>query len=142
MTTDPSRPVPTTVRWRLFPAVTIIAIGALLLASNLGYNLKLFEYGNWWAVLILAAALAPLTRAVEVYRARGRLDAEAAHFLLCAASVTLVATMFLLALDWATWWPLFVILGGLYTLVPYRRHCYRRGYRYGYRADDDATIRH
>ena len=140
MTTDPSRPVPTTVRWRLFPAAAIIAIGAILLASNLGYNLKLFEYGNWWAVLILAAALAPLTRAVEVYRAHGRLDAEAAYFLLCAASVTLVATMFLLALDWATWWPLFVILGGLYTLVPCRRYC--RGYRYGYRPDEDAGAKH
>ncbi len=142
MPTDPLRPVPATVRWRLFPAVAIIAIGALLLANNLGYNLELFEYRNGWAVIILAAAIAPLTRAVEAWRARGKPDAEAAYFLLCAASVVLVAMMFLLDLDWGTWWPLFVILGGLYMLVPYRRYCCRRGYRYGYRADDDATIRH
>lgn len=141
MTTDPSQPVPATLRWRLFPAVAIIAIGALFLANNLGYNLKLFEHGNWWAVIILLAAFVPLTRAFEVYRARGRLDAEAAYFLLSAASVVLVAAMFLLELDWGTWWPLFVILGGLYTLVPYRRrHCHRYGY--GYRADEDASARH
>ena len=142
MPIDPSKPVPATLRWRLFPAVAIIAIGALFLANNLGYNLRLFEHGNWWAVIILAAALAPLTRAFEVYRARGRLDAEAAYFLLCAASVVLVAVMFLLNLDWATWWPLFVILGGLYTLVPYRRRCHpydRHNYRYGSHDDEPAT---
>lgn len=34
--------------------------------------------------------------------------------------------MFLFNLDWGVWWPLFVILGGVYTLVPWRRHrCYR-----------------
>jgi hypothetical protein len=137
MTTEPSRPVPATLHCRLFPAVAIIAIGVLFLAHNLGYSLKLFEYGIWWAVFILLAAFAPLTRAFEVYHARGRVDAEVAYFLLSAAGIVLVAGMFLLGLDWGTWWPLFVILGGLYTLMPYRRrHCYRHGCR----ADSDATI--
>lgn len=140
MTTEPSNTSPSTFRWRLFPAVAIIAIGILFLANNLGYNLTWFDHGNWWAVIILLAAFAPLTRAYEVYRARGRVDAEAAYCLLCAGSIVLVACMFLLNLDWGVWWPLFVILGGLYTLVPYRRRCRDR---YGYGGhDDDSTVKH
>jgi len=140
MTTEPSNSSPSAFRWRLFPAVAIIAIGILFLANNLGYNLAWFDHGNWWAVIILLAAFAPLTRAWEVYQARGRMDAEVAYCLLSAGAVVLVACMFLLNLDWGTWWPLFVILGGLYTLVPYRRHCRDR---YWYRDhDNDSTVRH
>ncbi|MGH8184271.1 MAG: LiaF transmembrane domain-containing protein [Rhodanobacteraceae bacterium] len=140
MNTEPARPSPSALRWRVFPAVAIIAIGLLFLANNLGYNLVFLDHGNWWALIILLAAIAPLTRAWEVYRARGRVDAETAYFLLSAGAIVLVAVMFLANLDWAVWWPLFVILGGLYTLVPYRRHCRSR---YAYRDhDDDAAVKH
>jgi len=120
---EPSNASPSSFRWRLFPAVAIIAIGVLFLANNLGYNLAWFDHGNGWAVIILLAAFAPLTRAWEVYQARGRVDGEVAYCLLSAGAVVLVACMFLLNLDWGVWWPLFVILGGLYTLVPHRRRC-------------------
>jgi hypothetical protein len=140
MSTEPSSASPPAFRWRLFPAVAIIAIGVLFLANNLGYPLAWFDHGNWWAVIILLAAFAPLTRAWEVYHARGRVDAEVAYYLLSAGAVVLVACMFLFNLDWGTWWPLFVILGGLYTLVPHRRRC-RDGH--GYRGhEDDATVKH
>jgi len=135
MTIDPSKASPSAFRWRLFPAVAIVAIGLLFLANNLGYNLAWFDHGNGWAVIILLAAFAPLTRAGEVYRARGRMDAEVAYFLLSAGAVALVACMFLLNLDWGVWWPLFVILGGLYTLVPHRRHCR------GHDQESDAAVR-
>jgi hypothetical protein len=141
MSTEPSNASPSTFRWRLFPAVAIIAIGVLFLANNLGYPLAWLDHGNWWAVIILLAAFAPLTRAWEVYHARGRIDAEVAYYLLSAGAVVLVACMFLFELDWGVWWPLFVILGGLYTLVPYRRRS-RDHYRgYGSR-DEDSTVRH
>ena len=120
MGTEPSNPSRSSLRWRLFPAVAIIAIGVLFLANNLGYPLAWFDHGNWWAVIILLAAFAPLTRAWEAYHARGRFDAEVAYCLLSATAVVLVACMFLFELDWGVWWPLFVILGGLYTLVPHR----------------------
>lgn len=100
----------------------------LFLADNLGYGLVFLDRGNWWAVLILLAAFAPLTCAWEIYRARGRVDAEIVHSVLCSAAVALVGVMFLLELDWGTWWPLFVIPGGLFALAPHRprsdRHCY------------------
>jgi hypothetical protein len=143
MSTEPSDTSPSTFRWRLFPAVAIIAIGVLFLANNLGYPLSWFDHGNWWAVIILLAAFAPLTRAWEVYQARGRIDAEVAYYLLSAGAVVLVACLFLFNLDWGVWWPLFVILGGLYTLVPYRRRS-RDHYRYhGYGSrDEDSTVKH
>jgi hypothetical protein len=141
MSNEPSGTSPSTFRWRLFPAVAIIAIGALFLANNLGYKLVWLNHGNWWAVIILLAAFAPLTRAWEVYRAHGRFDAEVAYCLLSATAVVLVACMFLLNLDWGTWWPLFVILGGLYTLVPHR-HRRRDGYWHRDHDSDDATIKH
>jgi len=128
----PMRPM----RWRLFPAVAIIAIGLLFLANNLGYNLAFLDRGNWWAVIILLAAFAPLTHAYERYRAIGKVDAEVMYSLLSASGVVLVAVLFLFELDWGTWWPLFVILGGLFTLIPHHRRCRDR---YGYdRKHDDA----
>ena len=138
MGTGPTNPSSTSLRWRPFPAVAIIAIGALLLANNLGYPVAWFDRGNGWAVLILLAAFAPLTCAWEVYHARGRFDAEVAHYLLAAGAVALVACMFLFELDWSVWWPLFVILGGLYTLVPYRR---RRRDGHWHRDQDEPAAR-
>lgn len=139
MTTDPAS-TPSRLPWRIFPAVAIIAIGALFLANNLGVNLAFLNHGNWWAVIILLAAFAPLAQAWERYRALGRLDGEALHSILTAGAIVLVGVLFLFELDWGTWWPLFVILGGLFTLVPRRhRRCADT------RRDDreaDATIRH
>lgn len=138
MTTEPSNPPARTMRWRIFPAVAIIAIGVLFLLNNLGYDLAFLDQGNWWAVLILLAALAPLTRAWEIYRARGRADAEVVHSILCGAAVALVGVMFLLELDWGTWWPLFVILGGLFALAPHRP---RSDHRHYDENTDDASAK-
>lgn len=138
MGTEPPNPSSTSLCWRLFPAVAIIAIGALFLTSNLGYPVAWLNHGNGWAVIILLAAFAPLTHAWEVYHARRRIDAEVAYYLLSADAIVLVACMFLFDLDWGIWWPLFVILGGLYALVPHRRRC-RDGYRY--RDHDESAAR-
>ena len=137
MTPEPAVPTPPGIRWRVFPAIVIVAVGALFLANNLGFQLDFLERHNWWAIIILVAAIAPLTRAWEIHRVRGGVDAEVAHCLLSAMAIVLVAVMFLAELDWGTWWPLFVILGGLYTLVPQRRGCGRRS-RYGSPAEDEA----
>ena len=138
MSIEPADPSPRHFEWRIFPAVAIIAVGVLVLLNNLGVDFAFFDHGNWWALFVLFAAIAPLTRAYEVYHARGRLDAEAAYSLLAGTAVVLVAVLVLFGLDWGTWWPLFVILGGLFTLVrrPYR-HCRSRDWH----ADDDATLK-
>lgn len=124
--------------YRLFPALAVIAVGVIFLMSNLGVKIPFLDSTNWWAWLILVGAFGPLTRAYDVYRARGKIDAEAAYSLLVAGAIALVAVMFLLGLDWQVWWPLFVILGGLFALVrqPYRRRRWQRR-RYGPDATDD-----
>ena len=122
-------------QWRIFPAIAIIAIGVLFLANNLGYTLAFLDHGNWWAVIILLAAFAPLTHAYERYRVIGKVDAEAMYSMLSAAGVVLVGMLFLFQLDWGTWWPLFVILGGLFTLIPQRHR-----HRHGSDAESDAAV--
>ena len=114
---------PNKYEYRLFPALFVIAIGVLFLLRNLGFGFDFFEFHNWWAWLIIVAAAAPLTHAIELYRASGKFDGGVVHHLLVAASVIAVGVLFLLDLDWARWWPLFVILGGLAMLV---RHEDRR----------------
>lgn len=129
-------------QYRIFPALVVVAIGVIFLIRNLGVEIPFLDIANWWAWFILIAALVPLFRAYETYRTRGRVDAEVGNSLLTAAAMLLVATMFLLGLDWKVWWPLFVILGGLFTLVrnPYRsRYGYRR--RHAAQDTDDATFK-
>ncbi|HEX6613148.1 MAG TPA: DUF5668 domain-containing protein [Rhodanobacteraceae bacterium] len=113
---DESRPA-RNYEYRLFPALFVIALGVLFLLRNLGYGFDFFEFHNWWAWLILVAAVAPLARAIELYRASGRVDGMVVHHLFVAAAAAVVAVLFLLDLDWGRWWPLFVILGGLSMLA-------------------------
>lgn len=111
--------------YRLFPAVVVIAIGVLFLTRNLGVAMPFFDTRNWWAWLILVAAVAPLARAVELYRANGGFNGAVLHHLFVAAAVIAVAGMFLLDLDWRQWWPLFVILGGVNMLARDGKCCGR-----------------
>lgn len=103
--------------YRIFPALFVIAIGVIFLARNLGIDIPFLDSPNWWAWFILVAAVAPLSQAYETWRARGRVDSAVILSLLRGVAVALVAVMFLLGLDWRVWWPLFLILGGLFTLV-------------------------
>lgn len=129
------------IEWRVVPAVVVIAIGTLFLLNNLGYPLWFFFHGNWWALFILIGAIPPFTRVYEIYRAQGKLDAEGVHSLLAGSAVVLVAVMFLAGLDWTTWWPLFVILGGLFMLVRRpRRAC--RDRRNWQQDHDEASAGH
>lgn len=114
--------------YRFFPAVPIIAIGVLFLMSNLGVDLGWLRHHNAWALFLFIGAVPPLTLAYERWRRNGGFDAMVAYYLLGATAVALVAVMFLAELDWSVWWPLFIILGGLYSLVGNSRRCYRNGY--------------
>lgn len=137
MQSDQNDPVPRH-EYRIFPALAVIAVGVIFLIRNLGIEIPFLERSNWWAWFILIAALAPLTTAYEAYRERGRVDAEVIYSLLSGAAVVLVAVMFLLGLDWRVWWPLFVILGGLFTLVRGPRRSSAR-YRRRHESDDAGS---
>lgn len=106
--------------------LVIIGVGAIMLAGNLGYELPWHLPENWWAMFIYLGAVPSMMRAVRRYRETGTFDARVVHAALRALAPALVATIFLLGLSFATWWPSFVILGGLFAMVPGRR-CMRRG---------------
>lgn len=102
------------VNWPL--GLAIVVIGGLLLARNLGYELFFLDFHNWWAFFILLAAIGPLQQAFSFYRKEG-LGVAVANSLVSAGTIVFVGLMFLLDLSFWTWWPLFVIVGGLYMMT-------------------------
>lgn len=100
--------------WAL--GLAIVVIGGLLLARNLGYELFFLDFHNWWAFLILLAAIGPLQQALSYYRKEG-LSANVANSLVSTAAIVFVALMFLLDLSFWTWWPIFIIIGGFYMMT-------------------------
>ena len=108
---------------RIIPALLVVGIGVIFLCGNLGVQLPFLDWANWWAWFILLGAAWPLSEAWERYHAVGTVDGLVAQSLLNALVIAMVATIFILDLSWGTWWPLFVIYGGLCMLVhgPRRR---------------------
>lgn len=102
---------------RVLQGLLVIALGVLFLLSNFGIAPALFDQPNWWAWLILLAAVSPLSAAFQWYRRAGTVDHRVWHALLRAAAIIMVALMFLLQLSWQQWWPVFVIYGGLCMLT-------------------------
>lgn len=100
--------------WALGLAVAII--GGLLLAKNLGVDLFFLDFHNWWAFFILFAALGPLQLAYRCYKREG-VSAAMFNALVTASSIVFIALIFLLDLSFGTWWPVFIIIGGLYMMT-------------------------
>lgn len=108
------KPSSNSVNWPL--GLAIVVIGGLLLARNLGYELFFLDFHNWWAFFILLAAIGPLQQAFSAYRKEG-FGSAVANSLVSAAAIIFIALMFLLELSFTTWWPVFVIVGGLYMMT-------------------------
>lgn len=119
---QPSVPVPASQpratggagSWALGLAVAVI--GGLLLAKNLGVNLFFLDFHNWWAFFILLAAIGPLQLAYRCYQREG-FGASTLNALVTAGSIIFIALIFLLDLSFGTWWPVFIIIGGLYMMT-------------------------
>lgn len=105
----------------MVPALLVIGLGVFFLLGNLGIRVPLFDLRDWWAWLILAAAIVPLSDAARSYQSRRVIDDSVLQPLLTATVIIMVALMFLLHLSWRQWWPVFVIYGGLSMLVRSRR---------------------
>ncbi|MBS0432599.1 MAG: hypothetical protein JSS21_09390 [Proteobacteria bacterium] len=100
----------------MFPAAFVIGLGVLFLLRNLGIAIPFLDTPNWWAWIVLIAAIAPLARALDLWRRSGRIDGAVVHHLFVGSAIIAVAVLFLLDLSWQTWWPAFMILGGLAML--------------------------
>ena len=93
--------------------VALIMVGLLFLVQNyLGYQLY-----NWWALFILIPAIGSFGAAYSLWRERGGTIAAASTFTM-GVLFTTVAAIFLLGLPWGRVWPVFIILGGLWMLIP------------------------
>lgn len=108
------KPRPVLGNWPL--GLAIILIGGVLLARNLGIKLFFLELDNWWAFFILIAAVGPLQQAYVAYRREG-FGPSVANSLVSAACIIFIALIFLLNLSLAVWWPVFVIVGGVYVMT-------------------------
>lgn len=100
--------------WAL--GLAVVAIGGLLLAKNLGMDLFFLDFHNWWAFFILLAAIGPLQLAWRSYKREGA-GVAMLNALVTAGSIIFIALIFLLDLSFGTWWPAFVIIGGLYMMT-------------------------
>lgn len=105
---------PVSSNWPL--GLAVVVIGGLLLARNLGFELFFLNFHNWWAFFILLAAIGPLQQAFSFYRKEG-LGAAVANSLVSAGAIVIIALMFLLDMSFGTWWPIFVMIGGLYMMT-------------------------
>lgn len=97
--------------------IAAILVGAVFLLRNLGIPLPFLGMHNWWALFIVIGAVPLLVQAVDSYRKAGKVTPAVLHALLSATAVLLVAAFFLLELDWGTWWPVWVIYGGLWSVL-------------------------
>ena len=97
-----------------FPGVMLIGMGLIFLIANFT-DLPFLH--NWWALFILIPAVHNLSSAWSSYQANGRLTRSARGSLTGGLFTALVAAIFLFDLDWGKIWPLFLIFGGLSTLI-------------------------
>ena len=105
-------------RWSSYTTgLIIMAVGVIFLLRNFGVDFRFFELDNWWAFFIFIGAVHPLQRAIAAYRRSGQFSAEVLHSTATVIAICTVALMFILELDWGKWWPLFMIIGGLYTIA-------------------------
>lgn len=103
---------------KVWIGIVIVIIGGLLLASNLGYDLGLERLRNWWALLLFIPAAGKLHEAWSNLRAGFHLGhVSVREPLITGVAFVMVAVIFLAGLSWMTWWPVFVILGGLSLLL-------------------------
>jgi len=91
----------------------LILLGAVFLLQNF----DLIRLHNWWALFILIPALVNFATAYNLYRRDGRLTGAVYGALTGGLILLLVASVFLLGLDWGMVWPVFLILIGLGILV-------------------------
>lgn len=95
------------------PGVVLIGIGSVFLLNNFTN----FHLDNWWALFILIPAFGSLGNFMRAYRKDDRLSDEARGSLIGSAILFFVAAIFLFGWNWATVWPVFLIIAGLGALL-------------------------
>lgn len=84
--------------------------GIILFTQQLGW---LGPRYNWWALFILVPALASFGGAFTAFQETGKFNAGVRGGIGGGIVLLTLSFMFLIGLDWAKWWPLMVLAGGL-----------------------------
>lgn len=91
----------------------LILLGAIFLLRNI----NVVSINNWWAIFILIPAFGSLANAWRTYKSAGRFTSAVSSALVGGLMMLIVALVFLLNLDWAYVWPVFLIVIGLGALL-------------------------
>ena len=96
-----------TTKW--FVGVALIALGVIFLMENFGYVFS----ENWWALFIYLAAASAFVNMWREWRNAGWFDSKAGGSLTFGLVLTTVASIFILNLEWDTYWPLILVAVGI-----------------------------
>ena len=91
----------------------LILLGLIFLAQQVGN----FSFDNWWALFILIPALSAFGSGFRMWQRDGKFHYGVFSTFYGGMFPLLVALIFLFNLDWGTYWPLFVIVGGFGTMI-------------------------
>jgi|SRR5450432_1939068 hypothetical protein len=100
---------------RMVGAFVLIGLGVIFLLQEFGLNIPFLN--NWWALFILVPGLALLWRAYTGYQAAGRSTSEVNGQAFGGAVLVILASIFLFNLDIGKFWPLFLIVPGIFLLL-------------------------
>jgi len=95
---------------RLVLGLFLLAIGVLLIASRIGFDVP-DSIGQYWPFLLVALGLAKMLWPGDEGEWRGGM------WLLAAGLYCWVSTRSLWGLGWETAWPIFLIVGGLQIVL-------------------------
>lgn len=93
-------------------AILILAGGLLLLQ-----NFTNFSFHNWWALFILIPSFTSFAEAWNHYQEESRLTHRARNSLIGGFIFFFIALYFLFNLSIGSYWPYFLILGGVVILL-------------------------
>lgn len=94
--------------------LVLIALGALFMLQNMGAVVL----RNSWALLILLPAAGSFATAIGAFRLNGgRMTTTVRGSLISGLIFVAITAFFLYDLNWATWWPVLLILAGLGALA-------------------------
>ena len=97
----------------VIPALVLILVGVGLLARNfLGIS-----FDNWWALFLLIPVVVLSHQVWRDYKGNGRLTSRGVGSLVGSLVLASMLVTFLFDLDWGQLWPLFLIFGGIATLL-------------------------
>jgi hypothetical protein len=98
----------------LWVGIAFVLFGIIMVLQTAG----LVRLNNWWALFILIPALASFGRAWNRARVNGgRFTRSVSSAISGGLFISAVALLFLFNLDWGRYWPVFIVLAGLSTLL-------------------------